>query len=246
MASDPKTKAVALKQKAAVTKGKSTALGTALDPSMQSLYNVCLALSKSSAVPMQYIGKPDWIFSTVVLGKEFGLGPMSSLMNISTINGKPSMSVHLLLGLCMRHPEFAGWRVVRSTADECTVEMFRMFKHQKEPTRFEGRFTKEEAMRAGLVKNGGAWISWARNMCKARAIAFVCRECFADVLTGAYTLEEMDSEKYVDSFMAEDLKAVDELEAADLDGRALSTSDPAKARTPVAGTKPVQKIVPRK
>jgi len=215
------TKAVAVKQKAQVAKGKSTALTTALDPAMQSLYNVCLALSKSSAVPMQYIGKPDWIFSTVVLGKEFGLAPMTSLMNISTINGKPSMSVHLLLGLCMRHPEFAGWRVVKSNDDECTVEMQRMFKHQKEPTKFEGKFSFAEAQRAMLVKNGGAWMTWRRNMCKARAIAFVCRECFADVLTGTYTLEEMDSEKYVDSYMAADLKAVDEMEESELTGRSV-------------------------
>jgi len=243
---------VVAKQKKVAASGTagSKAMSTALDPNTQQLYNVCLALSKSSAVPMQYIGKPDWIFSTVVLGKEFGLAPMTSLMNISSINGKPSMSVHLLLGLCMRHPQFAGWRVVKSTSEECKVEMYRLWPHQKEAFKYEGSFTIEEARKAMLIKSGGAWVSWSKNMCKARAIAFVCREAFADVLTGTYTLEEMDSEKYVDSFMNDDLKAVDELELSELNGKSVPASTESDEREPVKGTKapvrPSNKIAPNK
>jgi len=235
MANDPKQKAIIVRQKTAVAKGKSTSL-TSLDPETQKTYNVCLALAKSSAVPMQYIGKPDWIFSTVILGREFGLGPMTSLINISTVQGKPTMSVHLLLGLCMRHPQFAGWRVIKSTNDECKVEMYRFWPHQKEPFKYEGSFTLEEARRAGLVKPNGAWTTYPRNMCKSRAIAFACREAFSDVLTGTYTLEEMDSEKYVDSFMDSDLKAVDEMEASELTGEAIAREQ-TPARQPVARKK---------
>ena len=250
---DEKSKAVAVaKQKKAVAKGSAgtKALSTALDPTAQALYNTCLALSKSSAIPMQYIGKPDWIFSTVVLGREFGLGAMTSLVNIQTINGKPTMSVHLLLGLCMRHPGFAGWRVVKSDDAVCKVEMYRMWPNQKEPFKYEGSFTIEEAQKAMLVKSGGAWMTWRRNMLKARAIAFACREAFADVLTGTYTLEEMDSEKYVDSFMDADMRAVDELENSELNGTIpnAKTEEAAVERKPVKGTTPPpkHKIAPNK
>lgn len=234
--------------KAIVAKGNTGRkdLSLALDPESQKVYNVCLALSKSSAVPMQYIGKPDWIFSTVVLGKEFGLGPMTSLLNISSVQGKPSMSVHLLLGLCMRHPQFAGFRVVKSTNEECVVKMYRLWPHQKEPFEYTGSFTIQEARAAGLVKAGGAWYMYPRNMCKARALAFVCRETFADVLTGTYTLEEMDSEKYVDSFMETDLKAVDSLEESELTGRAIGGEDSQPARQAVKPPKTRNKLAPNK
>ena len=249
---DPKTKALTTAQKKQVAKGNagSKAISTALDPGMQALYNVCIALSKSSAVPMQYINKPDWIFSTVVLGREFGLGPMSSLMNITTINGKFSMSVHLLLGLCMRHPQFAGWRVIKGDDQKCEVEMFRMWPGQKEPFRYTGSFTFEEAQKANLVKSGGAWMTWRKNMLKARAIAFACREAFADVLTGTYTLEELDSEKYVDSFMDDDMRAIDAMEIGDLEGKIPQSSEESKPETrrPVQGKPgPVKnKIAPNK
>lgn len=221
--------------KALVTRPQTgKALSLALDPESQKVYNVCLALSKSSAIPMAYINKPDWIFSTVVLGKEFGLAPMTSLMNISTINGKPSMSVHLMLGLCMRHPQFAGYREVKSNKDECEIEMFRKWPGQDKPFKYEGSYSLAEARMAGLVKNGGAWMSYPKNMCFARAVAFACRKAFADVLTGTYTLEEMDSEKYVDSFMADDLKAIDGLEASELSGKAPeSVEESPKSRTPI-------------
>jgi len=231
------TKAVSTVKTKAVNKKQNGTLVTALDSETQKLYNICLALSKSSAVPMQYISKPDWIFSTVVLGKEFGLGPMSSLMNISTINGKPSMSVHLLLGLCMRHPQFAGWKVIESTRDGAQVKMWRKFSHQDKPIEFVGEFTRQEAVQAHLIKTGGAWEAWGRNMCKARAIAFVCREAFADVLTGTYTLEEMDSEKYVDSFMAEDMQAVDRQEESELTGKPIETEKREPVLVPKKTTK---------
>lgn len=223
------------------------ALSTQLNPGMQDLYNTCLALSKSSAIPLSYIGKPDQIFSTVVLGKEFGLAPMTALQNISSINGKPSMSVHLLLGLCMRHPQFSGYRVVKSSDDECVVEMFRIWPNQKEAFRYEGKFTYAEALKANIVKPGGAWVTWRRNMLKARAIAFACREAFADVLTGTYTLEEMDSEKYVDSYMDKDLQAVDAMEAGELNGKLPEADGEPAVRKPVTPPKKVpNKIVPKK
>lgn len=241
MAPAEKTKALTISKKSLTT----------LDPQTQSIFNTCLALSKSGAVPMAYIGKPDAIFSTVMLGREFRLGAMTSLMNVSTINGKPSMSVHLLLGLCMKHPGFAGWRVLKSDETIGKVEMFRMWPNQKEPFRYEGTFTIEEARTAHLVKEGGAWTTWRRNMLKARAIAFVCREAFADVLSGTYTLEEMDSEKYVDSFMDNDMKAVDAMEFSELEGKAVpisEVSDP-KKRLPIKppkGAKPKNKIAPNR
>jgi hypothetical protein len=161
----------------------------------------------------------------VVLGKEFGLAPMTSLLNISTIQGKPSMSVHLLLGLCMRHPMFCGFEIVKSTDELCEVAIYRKWPAMEKPTKYSGSFTLAEARRAGLVKSGGAWMTYPRNMCKSRAIAFACREAFADVLTGTYTLEEMDSEKYVDQFMDADQKAIDRMEESELSGRSLPAEE---------------------
>lgn len=204
-------------------KAKTTALvktkkaETPLELSEQdsATYAVCLALSRSSAIPLAYIGKPDQIFSTVVYGREFGLGPMTSLNNISNIEGRPSMSTHLMLGLCMRHKDFSGWEVKESSEVSCTVVIYRWFEKLKKSLSYSSTFTLDDAKAAGLMRPGGAWFKYRRQMLKVRAIAFACRDAFDDVLTGVYSMEEMDPERYIETELESDMRSVNSMAEAE-------------------------------
>lgn len=210
------------------------------------LYAMCVKLAESSAIPMAYIGKPDQIWSTVVYGREYKIGPMTSLCHIFNVNGKPSMDVHLILGLCQRHKDFAGWQVLKNTNEMCEVEMFRWNELSKKAFRFTASWTKAEAAVAGLLGKD-SYKKYPKNLYKARAITFVAREAFADILNGVYSLEEMDPDAYI-AVAEEDMRQVDTLEE---EGKATISTKATPKRKPIGEVpskkaKPVNKIAPNK
>ena len=191
---------------------KATSKSLQLNEEDNNLMAQCIALSKSMAVPTEYIGKPDKIFSTVVYGREFGLGPMTSLCNIFNVNGKPSMTVHLMLGLCQRHPDFAGWQIVELEKTTATVEMFRYNERSKKVFRYEASFSIEEAAAAGLSQKDN-YRKYPKAMLLARAKSFVMRDAFADILHGVYSLEELAPDKYIE--VEEIQKDLDDIKRAE-------------------------------
>jgi hypothetical protein len=191
-----------------------------------SVYAKCVALSKSSAVPSEYIGKPDKIFSTVVYGHEFGLGAMAALCNIFSVNGKCAMNVHLMLGLCMKHKDYAGYEIKVHTEKQCSIVMHRWNEHAKKTFAYEGSWSIEEAVQAGLMASG-MYKKYPKNMLFARALTFAARKAFPDVLTGTYSVEEMDPTRYTE----DEMEAV----AAMVDDETLSGSDD-------SGVRPVSKV----
>lgn len=224
-----------------------------LDDKTSGLMAVAIALSKSRAVPMSYIDKPDEIFSTIQLGSEFGLKPMTSLNNISNINGKPTMSIHMLIGLCQKHPEYAGHEILKSTKKEAEVVVYRKSKILEKILTFRNSFTLEEAAEAGLIKAKGAWETYSRNMCKARALAFAFRDAFADVISGTYTAEEMDSELYAKEVFAEQThdEAIESERAVFEKPERENITKQKPSKTPIRTTSPIRnapqnKITPKR
>jgi hypothetical protein len=204
-----------------------------------SVYAKCVALSKSQAVPMEYIGKPDKIFSTVVYGHEFGLGPMTALCNIFSVNGKCAMNVHLMLGLCMRHPDFGGYEIKTHTDKLCTILMYRMNTVSNKVFVYEGSWSIEEAVQAGLM-GSGMYKKYPKNMLFARSLTFAMRKAFPDILTGTYSVEEMNPDEYDE----EDMEAVEAIisdEAVSGEGKPAKTATP--KRTPI-GKAPPKKTKP--
>ena len=208
------------------------------------LYAKCVTLSKSQAVPMEYIGKPDKIFSTVVYGHEFGLGPMTSLCNIFSVNGKCAMNVHLMLGLCMRHKEFGGYEIKTHTEKQCTIVMYRRNAVSGKLFAYEGSWSIEEAVTAGLM-GSGMYKKYPKNMLFARSLTFAMRKAFPDILTGAYSVEEMNPDAYDE----DDMKAVEAIVESEAEGEEAPTRPATPKRTPVKPkpqAKPVNKIAPNK
>lgn len=126
----------------------------------------------------------DQIAVRIAFGKEVGLGIMSSIKNIASVNGIPSiwgdaaMALVWSSGLLVKHeegvegkpfePDYSGYCVVqRKGHDE------RKFV-----------YTVREATIQGLWGKPGPWKQVPDRMLKLRARGYALRDVFADVLNG--------------------------------------------------------------
>jgi hypothetical protein len=164
-----------------------------LDEKSKERMALAIALSRSKAVPDEYRGKPDEIFAVMEFGYELHVPPMLALNNIHDINGKPSMSTDLMLGLCMSHPDWGGYEVKESTDKSCTVVMYRYVRGNR--MTYKTTFTLADAVTAKIYLSGGSWDKYRPRMLKMRATAFCARDAFPDILQGVHSFEELAPEE---------------------------------------------------
>jgi len=141
------------------------------------------AIENTEFVPKEYRGKPDKMLGAILLGRESGLGPMTSLNNIHMIDGKPAMDAELQVALVHQ----AGhdiWPEVQ-TDTECTVVGVRAGSTR------EGRytFTITMAERAGLLRPNSSWTKYPESMLWARAATQLIRQQFPDVLISMHNYD---------------------------------------------------------
>ena len=67
-------------------------------------YKMAEMLSKSNMVPKDDIGKPQNIFIKMSMGYQLGFPVEQAVLDISVINGRPSLWGDGLLALCLSHP----------------------------------------------------------------------------------------------------------------------------------------------
>ena len=106
------------------------------------------ALSQTEFVPKALRGRPGAVLGAVLLGREYGLGPLESLRNIDVIDGSPGPSAELLLRLYRR----AGHTLDVKQADAQGAVVTGTRGDTGE--RITVSFTLEDAARAGLITVG--------------------------------------------------------------------------------------------
>jgi hypothetical protein len=146
-------------------------------------------LSASQMVPRQYQGKPQDILVAVQWGYEIGLAPMQALQNISVINGKPSVYGDAALALVQASPVCEDIQEYMENEDTDTMVAVCVAK-RKGRTPVTGRFSIDDAKRAGLWGKQGPWVQYTKRMLQMRARGFALRDAFPDVLKGLITAEE--------------------------------------------------------
>ena len=144
-------------------------------------------IARTDFVPGAFRGKPEAVLACILAGRELGIGPMQALQSIHVIQGRPTMSADLMVGLVRR----AGHRIrtTERTDTTATVEGVRVDdpEHTEQVT-----FTMDDANRAGLTGKDN-WRQYPAAMLWARAVSALCRITFNDVLHGvAYTPEEIN------------------------------------------------------
>jgi hypothetical protein len=148
------------------------------------------ALSRTEFVPSALRGRPAAVLGAVLLGREYGLGPLEALRTIDVIDGSPSPNAELLGRLYRR----AGHTIEVKRADSETVEL----KGTRGDTgdTYTATYSLDDAVRAGLVtlddeghprarsRNGHPlpWESFTADLLWARCVTRLVRRLAPDAL----------------------------------------------------------------
>lgn len=137
----------------------------------------------------------DKMANILLLGFSVGLSIPASLELVQNVQGKTSLAPRGAWALVQNSPVIKKAFLTRLVdaknvflGYECTIERQNGFS-------FTGRWTLEQANKAGLVKPGSAWEHYPENMTMWRAIGFACDVAASDVTCGLTAFMKMP-EKY--------------------------------------------------
>ena len=206
--------------------------------SVANLQKYCEYLSTvPDAIPKYYISKPAAIFMAIQMGLEINLTPVQSLQFIYPVNGKLAIMGDGCLYM-IRRSGILGKFVEEETG---SIEK-EDYKITLTATRADTGETKSRSFSIDDAKRLGKWITpseaakdwkkkvepWFKNptrMCYYRALGFLSRDLFSDVINGAaikeieedYQQETIDtvpiSEETVIKVSSENSKRADDLNA---------------------------------
>ncbi len=132
------------------------------------------------------IGDKSGIMMIMLSARELGIPPMQALNGgINIINGKVEISARMMNALIRKSGHQV--KVVESSDLSCTLQGIRHDTGESIKT----SFSIAEAQKAGLVKTGGGWQKWPKDMCFARALSRLARQLFSDVIGMGYVEGEI-------------------------------------------------------
>lgn len=142
------------------------------------------AIANSAIVPDAYRGKEANVIVAALTGRPFGWDPLTSMRNITVIQGTATIKPEAMLGLIRAAGHHVSGEATNSGA---TVKG----KRRDTGDEMTFSFTLEDAQRAGLASKQN-WKNYPASMCWARAVAQLGRMLFPDVLLGlSYTADEI-------------------------------------------------------
>ena len=167
------------------------AVQTALIPTDHELV-VYATMAKQAVASGMYkgAGSEAAIQMKMLAARELGLPPMLALnKGLNVIQGSVEISARAMNAMIRR----AGHSIQERTSTDTTCELVGTRRDNGDTC--TASFTIEEATRAGLVKSGGAWATWPKDMLYARALSRLARRLFADVIGSAYVEGEIIDSK---------------------------------------------------
>jgi hypothetical protein len=140
---------------------------------------------------------PEKVIMALVTGAELGISNMQSLQGLSVVQGKIGIGGDLALALCQASAAFEDlkedWKG-KPYDDNYSVTITVKRKGRSETS---SSFSVGDAKLAGLWgkrnRDGSPtpWVSYPQRMLRYRALGFVLRDAFPDVLKGIKTTEEL-------------------------------------------------------
>lgn len=133
---------------------------------------------------------PEAAFVIMATGRELGLTTMQSFRSIHVIDGKPSLSADLLLGMIKQKRALCSYFMLVESTDE--VARYRTHR-VGEPEATEMQFSIVDAKRAGLLDKDN-WRKYPASMLRARCIAALSRAVYPDLAMGLYDPDELSGD----------------------------------------------------
>lgn len=141
-------------------------------------------LIESNALPMA-IKKPEQAIAIIQYGRELGYLPMTSLQNISLIQGKPTLSANLI-GAMLKRAGYDFW--VKIYSDKKVEIVFKNLTGREQAF----SYTMDEAVTAGNTSKDN-YRKYSAEMLYARCLTRGGRIVAPEVLAGVYAPEEFET-----------------------------------------------------
>lgn len=138
--------------------------------------------------------KPAQAIFIILKGYELNISPLQALADIHLVNGKPGLSVQLMISLANRSGMLSHFDI--PDADEAnktgraTVSATRKDRPDSPITM---TFTVEDAKKAGLWDKSGPWKQYPGQMLVNRAVSMLLRRIIPEALSGMYLVEELEN-----------------------------------------------------
>lgn len=141
---------------------------------------------------------PEAAMAIILTGRELGIGPMAALNNINVIQGKPTLSPQLMLGMVN------GTNQVEDIRIEADVNGATVTVKRKGRSPYTTTFGPKEA-KAMQLDGKDNYRKQPATMYQWRAVAANLRVTFPDVIMGMYTPDEMGATVTADGDVIEGL-----------------------------------------
>jgi hypothetical protein len=163
--------------------------------SVAEVWAVADGLRKGGAGPKG--GTTGSVAASIIKGQTLGLDPITSMSYITVVNGRASLMGDLALGLVRKsglvNPKAGGYlREVwtgEGEARTCTMSA----KRHDTGEEMARSFSVTQARAAGLLGKTTMWTAFQDRMLRYRALGFLLRDLFSDILLGLYLTEELQS-----------------------------------------------------
>jgi hypothetical protein len=120
----------------------------------------------------------------ILWGTHLGLTIPASIELIQNIQGKTSLAPRGAWALVQNSPVVAETKLTRLTDAKGAFVGYECYIRRDNGFEFTGRWTLDDAKRAGLLKADSGWEKYPENMCMYRAIGFACDVAASDVTCG--------------------------------------------------------------
>jgi len=147
-------------------------------------------LLASGLLPKRF-NNPESVVVAGIYGKGLGLDFMTSANEVYIVNGAPSCSSKIMLGVVRHREPQCQIKILEQTDQVCKISIQR--KHDNDPQAFQ--YTIEEAAKANLMHKDN-WKKHPVDMLTARCMTRAFRSTCMDLLGGfGYTPEELEEVK---------------------------------------------------
>lgn len=156
---------------------------TAIIPNAQNLR--LLATDMFNSRMFRGVETPAQAVAIIQMGAELGFGPVTSLNIIKIIQGQMTVAARGLLALAQNKAN-VSWKLLENNDKVCSIRFSRPKWDDMEVT-----FSLDEARAAGLLRSGGGWEKYPKDMLFARCASRGIRRIAPDAISGLYATEEI-------------------------------------------------------
>lgn len=161
---------------------------------------------RNDALPATFRGNPAAVAFAVEYAKALDVSPVTALIGIHIVDGKPTASAGLISALVRRSGHKIRTWIEGSIAEGTAKGITTITRADDAEFEYRSEWTLDRAVRAGLMnrtadgrvvaaKPKSAWATYPENMLKSRSITECSRDAAEDAILGVhYTPEELGVE----------------------------------------------------